>query len=79
MALLTKDTVAEPQSAARATESGPPAVCSFTLRHAATWLMLDEAGATDDGQLLYRKRAPLTGQLETTDAGHDISFSDVTV
>ena len=78
MALLMGHAVTQPQTAERATEPKPP-VRSFTLRYAAAWMLLDQAGATDDGQLLYRKRAPLTGQLESTGDGRDVSFSDVTV
>jgi hypothetical protein len=78
MTLLMRHTVTQPQSAARTVETGPPAVRSFTLRYAAAWLPLDEAGAIDDGQLLYRQRAPLTGQLESTGDGRDVGFSDVT-
>ena len=46
----------------------------FVMRVAAEWT---RAANADDGALVYRKRARLTGELATTATGRDVTFSDI--
>ena len=69
----------EPLDAAQSQgASATPAFQSFTLRVAAHWVALPEASSAD-AEFFYRKQAPLTGPLATTNAGQDVTFSDLTV
>jgi hypothetical protein len=45
----------------------------------AEWLDFDDAADIDDGALLFRDRARLTGELAVTENGSDVSFSDIGV
>jgi hypothetical protein len=50
----------------------------FVLR-VAEWMSIDEAPSDEDSQYLFRRQAALTGDLTLTDAGKDVSFTDVGV
>ena len=50
----------------------------FVLRVAVDWRGLEEvSGAAQEGVLLYRERALLTGDLSSTANGGDVTFSDL--
>ena len=50
----------------------------FVLRVAAEWRDLEEVSdSTQDGVLIYRERALLTGDLSSTRNGGDVTFSDL--
>lgn len=51
----------------------------FTLRVAVAWTALRDAPHADDGELFFRTRAPLTGDLALTGGGRDAAFSDIEV
>ena len=51
----------------------------FVLRVAARWSSFDELPHASDGQLFFRRKAPLTGQLALTSDGADLQFSDLEV
>jgi hypothetical protein len=51
----------------------------FVLRVAARWEHLGGWPTADDGPLLFRRRAPVTGCLALTSEGGDVQFSDLGV
>lgn len=53
----------------------------FTLRVAVVWRDIDDAvsSGSGDGVLFYRDRAVLTGDLESTSDGADVTVSDLGV
>lgn len=57
--------------------SDPPV--PFTLRVAVVWRDIDDAASSGDGVLFYRDRAVLTGDLESTSDGADVTVSDLGV
>jgi hypothetical protein len=66
-------------AAATAADHAPPAQFrSFTLRRATRWIDIQPLGSSDT-EFFYRKRAALTGELLTTQAGRDVNVSDLTV
>ena len=54
-------------------------VLPFVLRVAARWRRLDELPHPADGELFFRRRAPLTGLIALTEGGRDVQFSDIEV
>jgi hypothetical protein len=52
----------------------------FVLRIATEWRDIQEVSDTaQDGVLIYRERALLTGDLSSTANGRDVTFSDLGV
>jgi len=51
----------------------------FTARVAVKWYTAAELPHPEDGGFGYWRHAPMTGSVVTTDAGRDISFSDLEV
>ncbi len=56
-------------------EQGVP----FTLRVAAEWYDRHEAPSENDGAVLYQREAVLSGDLASTEAGADLSFTHIRV
>jgi hypothetical protein len=56
-------------------EQGRP--IPFTIRVAALWTSIEQAPSEEDGQLLFSRRANLTGSPSTTNMNRDVAFSDL--
>lgn len=57
----------------------PDACVPFTLRVAAEWYDRDEAPSENDGAVLYRRETILAGDLASTEAGSDLSFTHIRI
>ena len=51
----------------------------FILQVATIWTNVADLPQESDGEMRYFSRAPLTGNVATTSAGGDVSFSDLEV
>lgn len=51
----------------------------FLLQVAAVWQSRDELPMSDEGQLRFWQRAPMTGKLVYTSEGQDVGFSDLEI
>ncbi|ODU03424.1 MAG: hypothetical protein ABS81_14115 [Pseudonocardia sp. SCN 72-86] len=49
----------------------------FVMRVAAEWIEFSAADDVDDGAVVFRDRAVLTGALAVTREGHDVEVSDI--